>query len=314
MKKFFVGVVASLLSSLICASSFPEKPVQIVVPTGAGGGLDVISRAVADKLRLTWNHGTVVMNKPGANGVLAINQVLQAPNDGYTLLFHSFPAWTAAHALGERDQIDWTQHFYLLSVMSPPPFVLVVNSTKNLATLSDLTKLYKGSGVTYGSTIAGSPLHMYGALVMEKLQVPGIMVPYKGVPQILIDLLSNQLDFAVLNYAQVRQHVQSGALTLLFVFDDKPLQEYTKVPYLAGSNFTEYHRLIWSYSFFVRKDTPDAIKAQLQRDIATATDAAWAELVTKNLVSVVNTAQLDKNSVDAVNQIFKKTATKLPKN
>jgi tripartite-type tricarboxylate transporter receptor subunit TctC len=306
-------IVSTLLTALVIsvsatAMSFPEKPVQLIVPTGAGGGLDLITRTVAEKLDGIWKSGVVVMNKPGGAAAIASQHVMSAPADGHTILFYASTAYASAKP---STGFDYEQHFEPVSHFYSPQWVLVTNSKRNIKNLTELAELGKQKGLTYGSTVAGSPLHIYGSLAIDKMKVKGILVNYKSIPQVIVDILNNQLDFAVISYGNINQHITAGTLKPLFVFDNKKSTDFPDLPNLTSPGFSDYQNLVAGYSFFIRKDTPREVRDQVVKDLNQAIKLAMPELVQKHLVSKSGDYKLDLQNIKTMDRTFESFATKL---
>jgi tripartite-type tricarboxylate transporter receptor subunit TctC len=312
MKKILLGFLTTLMiTASATAFGFPNKPVKIVVPSGPGGGTDLVTRVIAKELNNIWQSGVVVENRPGANTMLGTNYVLTSPADGHTLTINSSSQFASVRALTEKDPFDWEQHLSALSTMSPQAFVLVTSSKKNVKNLRELADLGRSKGLTYGDVSGGSPMHIYGAVTADKINTQGIRVMYKAIPQIVVDILNGQLDYAVLNLASVSQHIQNQTMTPLAVFDDRPLPGYPGLPTLVSQQFSEYRTMMYAWNFFVRKDTPTAIKNQLQKDVNQAIRQAMPELVEKGLVG--SYSEFDLNAARANSEIWFRTTQKLGK-
>lgn len=310
MKKLMLSFLMLMFTALTFSTA-AAQPVRVVVPTGPGGGLDIMARTIAVKLEEIWKSNVIVENRPGGNAMIATNFLLSAPSDGRTLVFYSASTYASLQGITGHVDFVWHQQLEPLNTLLAPPFVLVVNSARNLKSINDLRQSAQQKGLTYGSTAGGSPLHIYGAVAAEKMNITGITVAYKGVPQILVDIMNNQLDYAVLNWSNVAQLVTKGNLTPLFVFDTKPLPEYPNLPTLKDRTHTEYQNLLQSYSFFVRKDTPNDIKESLRRDIDKAIQASMAELIQKNLVNKSGDTRHDLNQLISSGSLWERTASKL---
>lgn len=279
---FLAGMITNASAST--AANYPDKPVRFIVPTGAGGGIDLAARAVARQLERTWKAGVIVENRPGGNAMIATNHVMESPADGHTILFYSHPAFASSAGMSDKP-FDWDQHFVALGFLYTPPFVLVVNSKKHIQNLVDLANYGQINGLTFGSTTSGSPLHLYGALITETIKANGIVTAYKAVPQIVVDILNGQLDFAVLNVSTVTQHVQAGTMTPLMVFDTKNPPGMTGIPNLNAPAFAAFRSLVYTYTWFVKKDTPQSVQLAIQRDISQAIKDVLPELLEKNLAT-----------------------------
>src|SRR2546428_9859425 len=130
-------LVAAFLSSTVQAQGFPERPVQIITPYAAGGGLDIITRTLAQKLGTLWGKQVLVDNKPGAGSTLGTALAAKAPKDGYTLLVASTPLGVAP-ALYATRPYDARRDFAPLALVAPTPEVLVVTPSLGVGSVAEL--------------------------------------------------------------------------------------------------------------------------------------------------------------------------------
>src|SRR5947209_19408506 len=135
-------LVAAFLSSTVQAQGFPERPVQIITPYAAGGGLDIITRTLAQKLGTLWGKQVLVDNKPGAGSTLGTALAAKAPKDGYTLLVASTPLGVAP-AVYPSLSYDARRDFAPLSLVATTPEVLVVNAGLGVSTMAEFVKKAK---------------------------------------------------------------------------------------------------------------------------------------------------------------------------
>src|SRR5437763_5618604 len=143
---------AAAISAGAAAQTFPERPVQIITPYAAGGGLDIITRTLARKLSEQWGKQVIVDNKPGAGSTLGTAAAAKAPKDGYTLLVASTPLGVAP-AVYPGLSYDARKDFVPLSLIATTPEVLVVNARLGVSTMGALVKEAKAEPgtVNYGS-------------------------------------------------------------------------------------------------------------------------------------------------------------------
>lgn len=307
---FLAGMMTNASAST--AANWPDKPVRFIVPTGAGGGIDLAARAVARQLEKTWKAGVIVENRPGGNAMIATNHVMESPADGHTILFYSHAAFGSSAGMSDKP-FEWDQHFVALGFLYTPPFVLVVNSKKNIQNLVDLANYGQSKGLAYGSTVGGSPLHLYGALTTDIIKSNGIVTPYKAVPQIVVDILNGQLDFAVLNVSTVSPHIKAGTMTPLMVFDTKnPPGIAANVPNLNAPGFTAFKTLVYTYTWFVKKDTPQSVQLAIQRDIDQAVKDVLPDLLEKNLATGFQESNAHSEAVRS-SVIFRRLSRELAK-
>jgi tripartite-type tricarboxylate transporter receptor subunit TctC len=185
------------------AQSYPSKPITIICAQPPGSGPDTMTRLFAEVMGRSLGQQILVVNKPGAAGVLAAGTVAQAAPDGYTLLVVLGAAHTIVPAI-HQIPFDPINGFTFISLMYVSSGVLLVppnSQAKDFAGLVALLKS-KDSNASYGSPGLGSPGHLQGALLSERLGVKAKHVAYRGGTQLLVDLTGGLLDFAFLSTVQ----------------------------------------------------------------------------------------------------------------
>lgn len=305
------ALVAFALSFNASSQNLVDKqPVKIIVPSAAGGGLDTVARTVGKSLSEIMKVPVIVENKPGANGIIAAKSVLSEPSDGKTILFYTQHGYTINNILAETPQqvFEWDKELSPVSMMYWSPFMILINRKQNVNTLAELKEKFKDKEVTFGSTGVGGPLHIYSEIVLEKMGIKHIHVPYKSLPQITNDVLGGTLDLVA--SSSLITHVRAGNLTPLILMSDKPNPEFPNLQRLTGS-FSEYSDLKFIASFLVNKDTDPAIREKLRKDIELATRNSMEELRQRNLIDASESIvldekkmkQIEKNWVTAVQKV-----------
>ena len=204
---------------LVCgaaqAQSYPSKPITIVCAQPPGSGPDTMARLFAEVMGRNLGQRILVVNQPGAAATLAATTVAKAAPDGYTLLMVLGAVHSIVPAMQELP-FDPVKDFTFISLMYVSSGVLLVppsSPAKNFAELAALLK-QKDSNASYGSTSLGSPSHLQGALLSEKLGVAAKNVSYRGGAQLSTDLTGGLLDFAFLSTVQsiapIAQHQVRG--------------------------------------------------------------------------------------------------------
>ncbi len=223
-------ITARLLLAGLCAAgalvyglvgaraAYPEKPITIVCAQPPGSGPDTMLRLFAGVMARNMKETVLVVNQPGAGGVLAANRVAQAPPDGYTLLLVLGGMHTIGAAI-EKMPFDPINDFTFISLLYASSGVLLVPPQSPAKTFAELIALLKQKGAdgTYGSPAIGSPAHLQGALLAEKIGAATKHVAYRGGSQLMMDLTGGLIDFAFLSTVQsiapVAQH-QARALAV----------------------------------------------------------------------------------------------------
>src|SRR3989441_8611707 len=186
-------LVAALLSSTVQAQGFPERPVQIITPYAAGGGLDIITRTLAQRLTTLWGKQVLVDNKPGAGSTLGTALAAKAPKDGYTLLVASTPLGVAP-AVYATLPYDARRDFAPLALVATTPEVLVVTPSLGVASVAELVAKAKSGKQNFGSAGSGTLGHLAADSVNRKLGLGATHIPYKGSNPATIDLIGGPSD------------------------------------------------------------------------------------------------------------------------
>ncbi len=273
-----------------------NQPIKIVVPLGAGGGLDITARIIAKNLSEITKSPVIVENKPGANAVLGAKSVLAEESDGRTLLFYAQHSYTLNNMFTDNKEniFEWEKELTPVSMLYSKPFFLLVNKNANINSVSELKERFRNREITFGSTGLGTPLHVYAEIFFHKNGMKSIHVPYKGLPSVMNDTLNGTLDAVVA--ASATSHIKAGNLVPILVFSDKKDKEYPNVETLTG-NMSEYSNLKIVYSFLVNKKTNSATRTALIRELDLAIKKSLDELDQRSLVNTNEDIFLDEKKM-----------------
>ena len=246
----FSAALALLASATATAQAFPERPVQIITPYAAGGGLDIVTRALAQKLSEKWGKQVVVENRPGAGSTVGTAAAAKAPKDGYTLLVASTPLGVAP-AVYSNLPYDARKDFAPLSLVATSPEVLVVNAGLGVSSLAELVKKAKAEPgkLNYGSAGSGTLAHLAADTINRRLALGSTHVPYKGVTPAVTDLIGGQIQWQVDTPSAFLQHVRAGKLRALALAAPARSPQMPDVPTFAeagypGVEFRIFHGLL----------------------------------------------------------------------
>src|SRR2546422_6915673 len=209
-----VGILAFPFAAAVLAQNFPERPVQIITPYAAGGGLDIITRTLAQRLSTQWGKQVLVDNKPGAGSTLGTALAAKAAKDGYTLLVASTPLGVAP-AVYPSLSYDARRDFAPLSLVATTPEVLVVTPSLGVASVAELVAKSKSGKQNFGSAGSGTLGHLPAGSVNRRLNLGATHIPYKGSNPATIDLVGGQIDWMMDTPAAVMAHVRAGKLRAL---------------------------------------------------------------------------------------------------
>jgi tripartite-type tricarboxylate transporter receptor subunit TctC len=219
-RRFAACALLATLPLGALAQAWPSRPITIVVPFSAGGGVDTMARLLAEKLRPLLNTNVVVDNKAGGSGMIGAMTVVKAQADGHTLLMGS-AGETAINPFvyKGRIQYDPAKDLAPISLVVRVPNVLVVSPglpVKNIADLVALAKKSPGK-LTYSTSGVGNPQHLNGELLEELAGVHMVHVPYKGAAGQLIDVTTGQVDMTFVSYTAAKGFIQSGKVKAIAV-------------------------------------------------------------------------------------------------
>lgn len=201
------------------AQQYPTKPIRLIIPSPAGGGMDNLGRTVGAGLTERWGQQVVIDTRPGAAGIVGTDLAAKAPADGYTLLL----AWIAPLAINpglyKKLPYDVLRDFEPLMEVATTPHVLVVPPGFKAATVQEFITVAKAAPgtVSYGSSGIGGSSHLAGELFAAMAGVKLLHVPYKGTPPALVDLMAGRIQASFAAAAPALPHIRSGKIKALAV-------------------------------------------------------------------------------------------------
>ncbi|HVE49053.1 MAG TPA: tripartite tricarboxylate transporter substrate binding protein [Casimicrobiaceae bacterium] len=271
--RFRIAMLAALLIAappgVLAQSTYPSKPVRIVVAYPPGGGIDVLARQLAERLSPQWQQSVIVENRPGATTNLAAELVSKAPADGYTILlttdstFSINPHLFAKLPFSERDFVPVTQLILLQQVFLANPAV----PAKNVAELVALAKAKPGT-LNYGSYGSGSQPHLAVEMLNNKAGINLVHVPYKGLSFTIPATIANEVQLTLAGIASSRGPVEAGRLKALAIGGPKRSPLMPDIPTFAEQGFPEVETHAW-FGLFVPAGTPRNAVDRIYRDVAT---------------------------------------------
>lgn len=214
--------------------NYPNKPVRVIVSSSPGGGSDITTRLVMQKLSERWGHPIVLENVPGANGIVATNLVAKAPADGYMLLAAASSTVVAA-VLGNKVPYDIRTAFVPISLFSTQPYILAVSNSVPANTLQEFLAYAKArpGQLNYASSGLGGSSHigMEHFNLMAGLKTTHI--PYKGIGPGLTDLMAGTVQLLFGSVLSVMPHVTEGRMKALAVTSAKRTPMLPSIPAIA---------------------------------------------------------------------------------
>jgi len=230
-------------SALVQAQpAYPTQTVRLVVGFPGGSTADLIFRQIAEKLAPILGQPVIIDNRAGASGVIAAEFVAKAKPDGYTILGAPSSSLTSTPQLMRKPPINALTDFVGISMVTDWDYVLVATKATPGNNLAEMIQYARANPkkLTYASPGLGSALNMTVEIMAQMSKVEFLHVPYKGSPQIMIDLLGGQINFTVNSLAVVEKQIQAGQLRALGVTGKKRNPSLPNVPTFAESGVTDF--------------------------------------------------------------------------
>ncbi|MFO1329457.1 MAG: tripartite tricarboxylate transporter substrate binding protein [Rubrivivax sp.] len=245
------------------AQAWPTKPIRIVQPFAAGGGGDIVSRLLAEKMQAELGQPVVVENRPGAGGNIGAQQVARQPADGYTLMTTS-GAFAISPSLFKNLGYDPVKDFAPVTKIAVAPLLVLVRADSPLRTMADLIALARKDpkAVSYASFGIGSPAHMIGESINRHAKIAMNHVPYTG-GNAATDLMGGQVTIAILDALSQTPQVKAGKLRALALNGSQRLPALPDVPTLTESGIP--FDLVGWHGLFAPAGTPREVVERLNR-------------------------------------------------
>lgn len=247
--------------------AWPDKPVRVVSPYGAGGSNDISARILAEDLGKRLGRPFVVENKPGAGTRVGNEMVARAAPDGYTLLYAAAP-YAVVESLYGKLSYDPRKDLRAVSLAVVAPVFLVVNADSPFKTLADLVAYGKASkdGLTFASPGSGSGPHLAAELFLKEAGVKGLNVHFRGDATAYTELLAGRVDATLTAITSALPHIQSGKLRVLGVASEQRSPIYPSAPTLREQGFPNVIGYGW-FGFMAPAATPQPIVDRLASEV-----------------------------------------------
>ena len=247
MKKLF-GVLALALAALplaVHAQAWPSKQIRIIVPFPPGGFNDTLGRILAQELPKTLGQAVIVENKPGGGSIIGTELAAKAAPDGYTLFIAALP-FSVVQSLS-KTTFDVTKDFAPITLAGVSDNMLVANPSFPVNTVQELIKYAKDKPgkINYGSSGAGTSVHLCMELFKTMTGTFMTHIPYKGSAPVVADLIGGQVDIMFDNLPNVIQHVRGGRMKALAVSSAKRSPAAPDVPTVAEAGVPGFDVTVW---------------------------------------------------------------------
>ncbi len=271
MRRLSLTAVAAIacLHGAAFAQAHPSKPVRIVVPFPPGGGTDIGTRILAQKLSEAWGQSVVVENKSGAAGIVGTEFTAKAAPDGYTLMMGNIGTHAINVSLYKKLPYDPVRDFVPVSHVAGLPLFLLIHPSVPANSTTDLVALLKSrpGQFDYSSSGSGGSMHVAAELFKSMAGVRIVHIPYKGGGPAVADLLAGQVKISFATVLETLGHVKSGKARALAVTSSRRSLAAPEFPTIAESGLPGYESTSW-LALFAPAGTPREIVTKISADAA----------------------------------------------
>lgn len=286
MKRYLALMALSAIPLLpqnaLAQGSYPDRPIKLVVPYPPGSGTDTVARYAARRMETALGKPVVIENKPGGNAIIAAQTVVNAPADGYTLLWAANGPVTTNVALYEKLPYNPLTDLEPVARLAYSPMGLYVPTDSPYKTAADLfadAKKRPGK-LNYGS--GSATYNIATEWLMSLVGAKANAISYKGSSPTLTDLAGKQVDFAIAEYSAGLPLVKGGKIRLLAMTSDHRMKAESETPTLQELGYKEYFQVAW-WGVFAPKGTPPAIVSRVESTLlAVFKDAETAQYLEQN--------------------------------
>lgn len=273
MKRYRLALAAVVVAApgFAAAQPYPTKPVRLVVPFAAGGGTDLLARAIAQRLTESLGQTVIVDNRAGAGGVIGAEFVAKAPPDGYTLLMGTPGGMTINPNLRAKTPYDVARDFVPISLATISPFIVSVHPSLPAKSVKELIALLRArpGQLNYGSSGQGSVAHLATEQFKALAKVDLVHVPYKGSSLAVTSFIAGQLEVLFENQPTILPHIQSQRVRPLAVGTVMRSELLPQLPTMREAGVPEYE-CSTAFGVLAPARTPEAIVHRLHKEIAGA--------------------------------------------
>ena len=252
---------------------YPTKPITIIVPFSAGGGVDVMARLLAEKLRASLGQVVNVDNRAGGSGMIGTVAAVRAPADGYTLLMAT-AGETAINPHVHKGKMQYAPDKDLapITLVVKVPNVLVVNPKLPVKSVAELVAYAKANPgkVSYGSSGIGNPQHLAGELLEQLAGTPFTHIPYRGASNQLTDTAGGSIDMTFVSLAGAKPFMKDGRVRAIAMTSLARSPLAPELPAVAETKGLERYTLENWFGLFAPAGTPAAIQEKLNAAVTQA--------------------------------------------
>ena len=253
------------------AKDWPSKTIRLNVPFPAGGGTDILSRVLANRLAETLRQPVIVENRPGAGGNIGVDVTAKAAPDGYSIVMGQTSNLAINPTLYGNLPYDPVRDLVPVALVADSPVVLVVETASRFKSLADIIAAAKAKpdDLTFASPGNGTVAHLVGELLQGTAGVKMRHIPYKGAAQALTDLMGGRVDMFLSSVPSALAQIKGGKLRAIAVTSKRRSPSLPDVPTVAESGCADFDATTW-FGILAPAKTPQAVIDKLNAEINAA--------------------------------------------
>lgn len=265
------AIALLVTSNAVAQTAYPIRPIKMIVPLAAASAVDVAARIVTQKMADNMGQQIVILNQPGASGLIGAEQVAKAEPDGYTIGGFNDSIMTMVPNLQSNIRWDILRDFEPVSLVATVEWGLIASNASSYKTAADLIAAAKASPgkIDYGSGGPGSPQHLAMAMFASAAGISLTHVPYKGATQAATDIASGQVPVGFQGLGTVAALVRGGQLRLIGVTTAKRMPQFPDVPTVSDSGLPGFFFNSW-FAIMAPAGTPKDILSRLNAEVIKA--------------------------------------------
>ena len=288
------AVLGILVAVPVSAQPYPNRPIRLIVPFGAGSGSDILARIISEPLSQTLGQPIVVDNKPGSNTTLGTEIVVTSPPDGYTLGLLTNSGLAASPAgLTSGVRYDPTRDLNYVTMVGSVNYVLLVNNDVDARTAADLVKLVRANPGKYNYASGNTGGIAYGGYIKNALKLDMTHVPYKSTPPGLADLISGHVQIMVADVSAALGMIRAGKVRAIGVPAAKRYLLLPDVPTFEEAGVPTPPNMDGWWALVAPAGTPPEFLDRLNKDVVgiLESEAVKAKLLQNGIVPIPSTRQ-----------------------
>ena len=265
--RILLVALISCMSSPPALAAYPERPIRMIVPSAAGGQPDTNSRLVAAELTRQIGQQVVVDNRPGASSAIGFEAVARAQPDGYTIGYGGFPLATNP-SLVAKVSYDVSKDFQMVILTNISPNIIAITPALPVHSVAELIAYAKRNPdqLLFGTAGSGGTMHLSMELFKLMTGTRMVHVPYKGMPQVITEIIGGRLQLMSDNVTSVLPHVTAGRLRALGLTGPRRIPLAPDIPTVAEAGVAGYEISAWG-GYMAPAGTPGPVVAKLNAEL-----------------------------------------------